>query len=153
MSVEDRLTELGLSLPAPAEPRGLYTPAVRSGHLLFVSGQLPTIEGVMLHPGKVGREVSIEQAQEAARQAVLNGLAIIKHELASLDWIARVVRVVVYVASAEGFTGQPQVANGASQVLIDIFGDRGRHARAAVGVAELPAGACVEIELLVEVVG
>jgi enamine deaminase RidA (YjgF/YER057c/UK114 family) len=151
MSAEARLSDLGITLPEPAAPRGLYTPAVHTGNLLFVSGQLPTRGGTMLHPGKLGREVSVEQGQETARQAVLNALAIVRQELGTLDAIGRVVRMVVFVASAEGFVDQPQVANGASQLLIDLFGDQGRHARIAVGAAEQPVTAPVEIELLVEV--
>ena len=151
MSAETRLRELGITLPEPAQPRGLYTPAVCTGDLLFVSGQLPTRGGAVISPGKLGRDVTIDQGQEAARQAALNALAIVRQELGTLDAVRRVVRMTVFVASAEGFVDQPQVANGASQLLIDLFGDAGRHARVAVGAAELPANAPVEIELLVEV--
>ncbi|MBI4497395.1 MAG: RidA family protein [Chloroflexi bacterium] len=151
MSIAGRLAELGITLPEPAQPRGLYTPAVRSGNLLFISGQLPTREGTLVQSGKLGRDLTVEQGQQAARQAVLNALAITQQELGGLDAVRRVVRMVVYVASAEGFVEQPQVANGASQVLIDLFGEQGRHARVAMGAAELPANAPVEIELLVEI--
>lgn len=151
MTLATRLSELGIQLPAPATPRGLYTPAVRSGNLLFISGQLPTSEGNLLHTGKLGREVSIEQGQACARQATLNALAIANADLGSLDAVARVVKMSVFVASAEGFFDQPQVANGASQLLIDLFGERGRHARVAMGAAELPANAPVEVELVLEI--
>lgn len=152
MTLATRLTELGITLPASATPRGLYTPAVRSGNLLYVSGQLPTIEGNLLHTGKLGGEVTIEQGQACARQAALNALAIANAELGSLDAVARVVKMTVFMASAEGFYDQPLVANGASQLLIDLFGDRGRHARVAVGVAALPINAPVEVELTLEIV-
>lgn len=151
MSIADRLAELGIQLPAPATPRGLYTPAVRSGNLLFISGQLPSREGALLHTGKLGRDVTVEQGQECARVAALNALAIAAAEPGSLDAVVRVVKMTVFVASAEGFTEQPQVANGASQLLIDLFGDQGRHARVAVGAAELPANAPVEVELTLEI--
>lgn len=151
MSIADQLRALGIELPAPAPPRGLYTPAVRSGNLLFISGQLPAREGTLLHTGKLGREVTVEQGQACARQAALNALAIANAELGSLDAVARVVKMSVFVASAEGFYDQPQVANGASQLLIDLFGERGRHARVAMGAAELPANAPVEVEITLEI--
>src|SRR5687768_4300736 len=111
MTLANRMAELGIDLPAPAAPRGLYAPSVRSGQMLFISGQLPGRDGTLLHTGKVGREVTVEQGQACARQATLNGLAIANAELGSLDAVTRVVKLVVYVASAEGFTEQPQVAN------------------------------------------
>ena len=151
MTLVTRLTELGITLPAPATPRGLYTPAVRSGNLIYVSGQLPTVEGNLLHTGKLGGEVTVEQGQACARQAALNALAIANAELGSLDAVARVVKMTVFVASAAGFYEQPLVANGASQLLIDLFGDRGRHARVAVGAASLPINAPVEVELTLEI--
>jgi len=148
---EVRLKELGLSLPAPAVPVGSYLPCVRAGDLLFVSGQLPLRDGVLIARGKVGSAVSLEQGQEAARQAVLNGLAQVAAEAGGLERVVRVVRVGVFVNSAAGFTEQAKVANGASDLLVGIFGEAGRHARAAVGVSDLPLDAAVEVELIVQV--
>jgi len=146
-----RLAELGLTLPAVVPPLAAYIPAVRTGPLVFTSGQLPLVEGRLTTVGKVGAEVSVEEAADCARTAALNALAAVAAELGGLDDIARVVRVMVYVASAADFTAQAQVGNGASQLLGEIFGDAGRHARSAVGVAVLPLDAPVEVELMVEV--
>jgi len=151
MSYEDRLAERGIALPEAPQPVALYAPAVRVGALLFVSGQIARQEGRLVHPGKLGREVTLEQGREAARVAVLNVLAAARGALGSLDNIERVVRLTVYVASAEGFMQQPQVADGASELLVEVFGQAGLPARAAIGVAELPAGTCVEIEASFEV--
>jgi enamine deaminase RidA (YjgF/YER057c/UK114 family) len=145
-----RLAELGIRLPPVAAPVAAYVPAIRSGHLVFTSGQLPFVDGRLRRTGKVGGSVDIEAAAADAKVCTLNGLAAID-DLVGLDAIVRVVRVVGYVASAEGFTGQPRVVNGASELLGRIFGEAGRHARSAVGVAELPLGSPVEIELTVEV--
>jgi enamine deaminase RidA (YjgF/YER057c/UK114 family) len=145
------LAELGLTLPAVVTPLAAYIPAVRTGPLVFTSGQLPLVEGRLTTVGKVGAEVSVEEAADCARTAALNALAAVAAELGGLDDIARVVRVMVYVASAPDFTAQAQVGNGASQLLGEIFGDAGRHARSAVGVAVLPLDAPVEVELMVEV--
>jgi enamine deaminase RidA (YjgF/YER057c/UK114 family) len=150
VSAEARLKELGIELPVPATPAGLYAPCVRSGGSLFVSGQLPTKDG-QIPKGYVGKDVTIDEAAGHARQCAINGLAIVRGELGSLDHVKRVVRVAGYVASAPGFTDHPAVVNGASQLLIDVFGDAGRHARIAIGVAELPRGAPVEVEFLFEV--
>ncbi|MSQ15167.1 MAG: RidA family protein [Dehalococcoidia bacterium] len=147
MGYEERLAELGISLPQPPKPVAVYVPAVRFGNLLFISGQLPTREGKLLYTGKVGSEVTVDEAYQSARQAVLNALAIAKQELGSLDNVERVIKLVGYVASAPGFIQQPQVVNGASELLGEIFGAYGAHARVAVGAAELPLGAPVEIEL------
>ena len=144
-----RLAELGVRLPQVAAPVAAYVPAVRSGQLVFTSGQLPFVDGGLRRTGKVGGAVDIEDAAADAKVCVLNALAAVD-DLVGLDSIARVVRVVGYVASAEGFTGQPRVVNGASELLGKIFGDAGQHARSAVGVAELPLGAPVEVELTVE---
>jgi len=146
-----RLAELGLALPTVPAPLASYVPAVRSGGLVFTSGQLPFVDGQLVAIGKVGAEVTTEVAADCARVATLNGLAAVSAELGGLDGVARVVRVVIYVASAPDFTGQPQVGNGASQLLGDVFGEAGRHARSAVGVASLPLDAPVEVELVVEV--
>jgi enamine deaminase RidA (YjgF/YER057c/UK114 family) len=150
VSHEARLKELGIELPPVPAAAGLYAPCVRTGNLLFVSGQIPTKDGRPALLGKLGREVSVEQAIPLARQCALQALAIVRAETGSLDAISRVVRVGGFVASAEGFTDHPKVVNGASQLLIDIFGDAGRHARIAVGLAELPMGVPVEVEFLFE---
>jgi enamine deaminase RidA (YjgF/YER057c/UK114 family) len=151
VTAEERLRELGIVLPAPPTPAGLYAPAVETGNLLFVSGQLPTRDGKVLRQGKCGRDVSIEDAAELARQCALNALGIVRDHLGSLDSVVRVVRVAGYVASAEGFTDHPKVVNGSSQLLLDVFGEAGRHARIAIGVAELPFGVPVEVEFVFEV--
>ena len=145
-----RLAELGIRLPPVSAPVAAYVPAVRSGSLVFTSGQLPFVDGGLRRTGKVGGSVDAEDAAADAKVCALNALAAID-ELVGLDSIVRVVRVVGYVASVEGFTGQPRVVNGASELLGRIFGEAGQHARSAVGVAELPLGAPVEVELTVEV--
>jgi enamine deaminase RidA (YjgF/YER057c/UK114 family) len=151
MSFEKRLEELGLTLPTTPRPVANYVPAVLTGKLIFSSGQTPTVDGRLTIQGKLGREVSIEQGQQAARVAVLNCLSAVRSVAGSLDEIVRVVKMTGYVASAEGFSAQPQVVNGASLLLEEIFGEAGKHARAALGLAELPGGAPVEVELIVEV--
>jgi enamine deaminase RidA (YjgF/YER057c/UK114 family) len=145
-----RLAELGIVLPPVTAPLAAYIPAVRTGNLVYTSGQLPLERGELIHAGKVGSEVSPEQAKTAARTCALNALAAIE-ALVGIDAVSRVVKLVGFVASAPGFTGQPGVVNGASEVLGEIFGDAGAHARSAVGVAELPLNAPVEVELIVEV--
>jgi enamine deaminase RidA (YjgF/YER057c/UK114 family) len=150
MSVRDRLAELGLELPAVTPPVAAYVPAVRTGDHVYVSGQLPIANGALLATGKVGAEVTPEQAKDLAARCALNGLAAID-ALVGLDQVTRVVKVVGFVASAEGFTGAPAVVNGASELLGAVFGEAGRHARSAVGVAELPLGAPVEVEMIVEI--
>jgi enamine deaminase RidA (YjgF/YER057c/UK114 family) len=147
-----RLAQLGIRLPPVAAPVASYVPAVRSGQLVFTSGQLPFVDGGLRRTGKVGGSVDPEDAAADAKLCALNALAAVD-DLVGLDEVARVVRVVGYVASAEGFTGQPRVVNGASELLGKVFGDAGRHARSAVGVAELPLGAPVEVELTVELRG
>ncbi len=151
MSFELRLKELGIELPAAPQPVANYVPVVRVGDLLFLSGVLPSKNGQLVITGKLGAEVSIEQGMAAAKLAVLNGLAIMKAEAGSLDRVKRVVKMVGHIASAPGFTDQPQVLNGASDLLVAVFGDVGRHARVAVGAAELPRQAPIEIELIVQV--
>lgn len=147
-----RLMALGLSLPPAPKPIGAYVPAVRSGNLLFLSGQLPLEEGKLPaeYTGKLDVEVDIETAQDAARQATLNALAII-HNAAGLENVKRVVRLAGHIASVPEFTQQPKVLNAASELLARVFGDAGVHARLALGSAALPLGACIEIELIVEV--
>lgn len=151
MSAEVRLQELGITLPSPATPAGLYTPAVQTGPLVFVSGQLPIEEGRLLRQGKLGENVTPDEGAELARICALNALAIVRQHLGSLDRVTRVVRVGGFVASGPGFIEHPRVINGASQLLLDVFGDAGRHARIAVGMAELPLGSPVEVEFLFEV--
>ncbi|MBV9057909.1 MAG: RidA family protein [Pseudonocardiales bacterium] len=150
MTASARLAELGLVLPPVATPAGVYLPAVRSGSLVFTAGQLPLVGGVVAATGKLGAEIDTSQGQQLAETCVLNALAAV-HDLVGLDAVVRVVKVVGYVASVPGFTAQPAVLNGASELLGKIFGQAGTHARSAVGVAELPLGAPVEIELVVEV--
>jgi enamine deaminase RidA (YjgF/YER057c/UK114 family) len=150
MAVRDRLAELGLELPPVPAPVAAYVPAVRSGNHVYTSGQLPMVDGQLAAVGKVGAEVTPERGKELAERCALNALAAID-SVVGLDAVVRVVKVVGFVASAEGFTGQPGVVNGASELLGAVFGDAGVHARSAVGVAELPLGAPVEVELIVEV--
>ena len=150
MSVKERLAELGLELPTVVKPLASYVPAVRTGNLVYTAGQLPMVDGAMAGSGKVGADVTPERAAELARICALNALAAID-ALVGIESVTQVVKVVGFVASASGFTGQPSVVNGASQLLGDVFGDAGIHARSAVGVAELPLDAPVEVELIVEV--
>ncbi|MGH3719243.1 MAG: RidA family protein [Pseudonocardiaceae bacterium] len=150
MSATGRLAELGLVLPPVAAPAGMYVPAVRSGSLVFTSGQLPFVDGVLAATGKLGAEIDSERGQELARTCALNAVAAVD-DLVGLDAVVRVVKVVGFVASAPGFTAQPAVLNGASELLSKVFGPAGAHARSAVGVAELPLDAPVEVELIVEV--
>lgn len=151
MSAHEKLKELGLTLPPAPAPVGSYVPYVRSGNLVFTSGQLPTREGKLTATGKVGSDQSVEQAAEAARVAVMNAVAQVAAAAGGIDRIRQIVRLGVFVNSADGFTEQPKVANGASDLLVSIFGDAGKHARSAVGVNELPLNACVEIEMIAEV--
>jgi enamine deaminase RidA (YjgF/YER057c/UK114 family) len=146
-----RLADLGLSLPAVPAPVAAYLPAARFEDLVYTAGQLPLLDGTLRAVGKVGTEVTVDDAVECARIAALNGLAAVVDLTGDLDVITRIVKVVVYVASASGFTEQPLVANGASGLLREIFGEAGRHARSAVGVAVLPLDAPVEVELVVAV--
>jgi enamine deaminase RidA (YjgF/YER057c/UK114 family) len=147
---EDRLRDLGYQLPKVPRPADSYIPATRAGTLLFTAGQLPFKEGRLLYTGKVGADVSVEEAKEAARLCVLNALAAVKAEVGTLENAHRIARVTGYVASAAGFNGQPEVMNGASDLLGRLFGEKGLHARTAVGVAELPLDAPVEVELIVD---
>lgn len=145
-----RLAELGIELPAVVPPVAAYVPAKRSGSLVYTAGQLPIVEGKLAAAGKVGADVNPEQARQLARTCALNALAAV-HALVGLDAVTQVVKVVGFVASAPGFTGQPAVVNGASELFGEVFGEAGAHARSAVGVAELPLNAPVEVELIVEV--
>jgi enamine deaminase RidA (YjgF/YER057c/UK114 family) len=151
MSVESRLHALGLRLPEAPRSLAQYVPAVQIGSILITSGVLPMRDGRLDRTGKLGSDFTVEEGRKAAQIAVLNGLAIIKQELGDLDRVERVVKLTGYIASAPGFTQQPAVLDGASTLLVEVFGEAGRHARAAVGAAELPLGAPVEIELTVQV--
>jgi len=151
VSAEARLGELGISLPAVVAPVAAYVPVVRSGNLAWSSGQLPFVGGELPATGKVGADVDPDTARDLARTCALNALAAIRAEIGDLDRVRRVVKVVGFVASAPTFTGQPGVINGASELLGEVFGDAGRHARSAVGVAVLPLDAPVEVEVVVEV--
>jgi len=149
-TIDERLAELGITLPVVVPPVAAYIPAVVSGNLVFTSGQLPMVEGVLPATGKLGAAVSAEEGKELARQCALNALAAVESVIGSLDRVTRIVKVVGFVASDPSFTGQPGVINGASEVLGEIFGDAGVHARSAVGVAVLPLDSPVEVELVVE---
>ncbi len=148
---EQRLEEMGLSVPEVAKPVASYVPAVRSGHHVFTSGQLPMRQGQLITTGKVGGEVTAEEAVECARQCALNALAAVRAEIGELSNIKRIVKVVAFVASTPDFTGQPGVANGASELFGEVFGAIGQHARSAVGVPVLPLDSPVEVELVVEI--
>ena len=150
MSWQAKLKELGIELPGVAAPVAAYVPAVRTGSHVYTSGQLPFVAGKLAATGKVGSEIGPDEAKGYARICILNALAAVDAQV-GLDSITRIVKVVGFVASAEGFTGQPAVINGASELLGEIFGEAGQHARSAVGVAELPLGAPVEVELIVEI--
>ena len=148
---EQKLAELGLSVPEVAKPVAAYVPAVRTGNYVFTSGQLPMKSGELMTTGKVGGEVTEEEAVACAQQCALNAIAAVKAEIGDLSLVKRIVKVVAFVASTPDFTGQPQVANGASELFGTVFGDAGVHARSAVGVPVLPLDSPVEVELLVEV--
>ena len=149
MSAVARLAELGLTLPPVAAPVAAYVPAVVNGNLVYVSGQLPFVDGKLAATGYLGAEITIEQGFELSRIAALNGLAAIDSVIGSLDRVTQVVKLGGFVASASGFTQQPAVINGASELLGEVFGEAGKHARAAVGVAELPMSTPVELDLIV----
>jgi len=151
MSAERRLEELALELPPAPQALASYVPVVVTGNLAFVAGQVPLSEGTLMWSGKLGAELDVPEGAEAARRCALQILSALRAELGSLDRIRRVVKVTVWVASAPGFTDQPKVANGASDLFVEVFGDAGRHARAAVGAPELPLGAPVEVELVAEI--
>jgi len=153
MSAESRLDELGLVLPDAPPAAGLYAPCIQAGPLLVVSGQVPLLDGRPIRLGKLGGGVTIEEGAALARQCALQALTLVREQLGSLDRVSRVIRVAGYVASAGGFTDHSKVINGASQVLLDVFGEAGRHARIAIGVAELPLGVPVEVEFMFEALG
>ncbi|MEU6722958.1 RidA family protein [Nonomuraea wenchangensis] len=151
MTPEEKLTELGLTLPEVVKPVAAYVPAVRTGNLVYTSGQVPIVDGKPAGTGKLGAEVSLEQGYEMARICALNALAALKAEVGDLSKIVRIVKVVVFVASDPSFTDQPKVGNGASDLLGEVLGEAGKHARSAVGVAALPLNVPVEVELIAEV--
>ena len=151
MSVEQKIKELGFELPGPPKPIGAYVQACRTGNLVYTAGQIPTRDGKLIVAGKVPADVPIEVAQNAARVAVLNGLAAIGGLIGSLEAIRRIVRLNVFVNSSPGFTEHAKVANGASELLAAVFGEAGKHSRCAIGAAELPLNAPVELDLIVEV--
>ena len=150
MSIDNRLAELGIEIPALATPAGAYVPYVVTGNLVFTAGQLPFVDGALPATGKLGAEISADDAKAYARTAALNALAAVQAAIGSLDRVTRVVKLVGFVASDPSFSGQPGVINGASEVLGEIFGEIGKHARSAVGVAVLPLDSPVEVELIVE---
>jgi|ERR1043166_2488609 enamine deaminase RidA (YjgF/YER057c/UK114 family) len=152
MTPSQKLAELRITLPPVTAPIGSYVPGIRTGNLVLVSGQLPFVDGKLSAVGKVGADISIEEAIAGARIAGLNALGIAAHTAGGIDRISRIIRLAVFVASAPGFTDQPKVANGASDLMAEIFGEAGKHVRAAVGASELPRGAAVEVELVAEVV-
>ncbi len=150
MSVRDSLRDLGLEVPVATKPVAAYVPAMRTGNLIFTAGQLPLVDGQMVATGKVGQEVDVEQAKKLAEVCALNCLAAVE-TIVPIERILRIVRVVGYVNGAAGFTNQPAVINGASELFLNLWGDSGKHARSAIGVAELPLNAPVEVELTVEI--
>lgn len=153
-AVEQKLASMGVTLPPVTKPLAAYTPAVQSGNMVYVSGQLPLVNGELVRPGgcgKVGAVVSKEDAKAAARVCAINSLAALKSLIGNLDKVVRVVKLTVFVASESGFTEQPFVGNGASEFFKEVFGEKGEHARSAVGVAELPLGASVEVEAIYEI--
>jgi len=148
--VEQRLSELGLTLPQVATPAGSYLPAMISGNLVFTAGQIPLVEGKLMATGKLGAEITVEYGAEIAQRCALNALAAVKSVIGDLDRVKQIVKIVGFVSSVPEFTAQPSVINGASEFLQQVFGDAGQHARSAVGVSVLPLDAPVEIELIVE---
>jgi enamine deaminase RidA (YjgF/YER057c/UK114 family) len=151
-SPEQRLEELGIQLPDPVQPMAAYVPTVRTGNLVYVSGQVPMVEGKPIHVGRLGADgLGVEQGVEAAERCAINVLAALKNELGDLSRVRRVVKLTGFVASAPDFNDQPKVVNGASELFVKVFGDSGKHARSAVGMAALPLGVPVEVEAIVEV--
>jgi len=150
MTPEDKLKELGINLPEVPQPLGSYVPVVRTGNLVFLSGMLPLVEGKLLRQGKVGDQISVDEAKEDARKAVINALSVLRSSCGSLSAVKRCVKVTGYIAASPDFTDQPKVLNAASDLLHEVFGEAGKHARAAVGVNALPLNAPVEIEFIFE---
>lgn len=150
MSFEAKLTEMGIVVPEAPKPVAAYVPAVQIGDIIYTSGQIPFVDGQIKYKGKLGKEVTVEQGYDAAKVCVINALAAVKSLAGSLDNIEKIIKVVGFVNSAPGFTDQPKVINGASELLAEVFGEAGAHARSAVGVAELPIDSAVEVELIVK---
>ncbi len=151
MSAEDKLKELGIELPEAPPPLGSYVPVVRSGNLVFLSGILPLVRGKLLRQGRVGEDISADEAAEDARTAAVNAISVLKAHLGSLDKVKQCIKITGYIASAPDFSGQPKVLNSASDLLFEVFGETGRHVRSAVGVNVLPMNSPVEIEFIFEV--
>lgn len=151
MSPEDKLKALGIELPSPPQPLGSYVPAVRTGNLIFLSGMLPLRDGKLFRKGKVGKDLTVDEAREEARTAAVNALSALKANIGDLRKVVRCVKVTGYIASSPDFTGQPQVLNAASDLMAEVFGETGRHARTALGVSVLPLDSPVEIEFVFEV--
>lgn len=149
--IEEKLTELGYSLPEAPKPVAAYIPALKSGNFIFTAGQIPLVNGEVKYTGKLGKEFSNEEGQEAAKITALNCLSVIKSVIGNLDKIKRIVKVTVFVNGTDDFTDQPKVANGVSEFIVQLFGETGKHVRSAVGVNSLPLGVCVETEMVVEV--
>ena len=151
MRIEDKLRQMDLELPEPPAPVAAYVPAIRTGNLVYVSGQIPRVRGEVQFRGHLGSDLSVEDGRAAARLCALNALAAVKKEIGDLDRVSRIVKVTGFVSSAAGFTDQPKVVDGASVFLNELLGERGQHSRSAVGVNELPLGVAVELEMIVEV--
>jgi enamine deaminase RidA (YjgF/YER057c/UK114 family) len=149
--VEERIKELGFDFPEAARPLAAYVPSVFAGNFVFTAGQIPSVKGDLIYKGKVGNDLSEKEAKKAAEICILNCLAAVKRTIGNLDRIEQIVKVTVFVNSAAGFINQPEVANGASELLEKIFGEKGKHARSAVGVSELPRNASVEIEMICKI--
>ena len=151
--IEEQLKRKGIELPEPPKPAGVYLPAVTVRNLVFVAGQIPSVKGVLRYKGKLVKDITLEDGYQAARVCALNALSVLKSELGTLDKVTRIVRVSGFVNCTDDFTDQPKVINGASDLLIEVFGDAGKHARVAVGTNALPLGAAVEVEILAEIKG
>jgi enamine deaminase RidA (YjgF/YER057c/UK114 family) len=149
--IEEKIEQMGITIPEAAKPLAAYIPALKVGNLIMTSGQVPIAVGVIQYQGKVGKDLTEEDGKEAAKLCAINCLSAVKSLTGSLDKIKRIIKLTVFVNSAEGFTAQPKVANGASEFIVEIFGEAGKHVRSAVGVSELPLNSAVEIEMIVEV--
>jgi enamine deaminase RidA (YjgF/YER057c/UK114 family) len=149
--IEEKIKDLGMELPETPKPVAAYIPALEAGGFIFTAGQVPMVKGELKYKGKAGKDLSLEEAQKAAEVCALNCLAAVKGVAGSLDAVKRIVKLTVFVNSADGFTEQPKIANGASELMVKIFGEKGKHARSAVGVNELPLNSAVEVEMIVEI--
>jgi enamine deaminase RidA (YjgF/YER057c/UK114 family) len=149
--IEEKIKQMGITIPEAAKPLAAYIPALQFGNLVMTSGQVPIVNGQIKYSGKIGKELTDEQGREAAKLCAINCLSAIKSVIGNLDRIKRIVKLTVFVNSADGFTAQPKIANGASEFIVEIFGDTGKHVRSAVGVSELPLNSAVEVEMIVMV--